>query len=90
MVTGLSKLKTAEVEIDLQLFMQKNLARAIDKKMNSKLCSKSGTTKDVMGIVKRKLAIFEVEGKRGANLQHHQAARNQNVFFLDVEELLLK
>jgi hypothetical protein len=59
MVTGLSKPldhnepfelesdnETAEVEIDLQLSM---LARAIDKEMNSKICSKSRTTKDVMG-----------------------------------------
>jgi hypothetical protein len=58
--------EAAEVEIDLQLSMQEKLARAIDKEMNSKICSKSRTAKDVMGIVKRKLAIFE--GKRGANL----------------------
>jgi hypothetical protein len=64
MVTGLSKPldhnepfelqsdnETAEVEIDLQLFMHDKLARAIDKKMNSKICSKSRTAKDVMGIV---------------------------------------
>jgi hypothetical protein len=63
MVTGLSKPldhnepfelesdnETAEVEIDLQLSMQEKLARAIDKEMNSKICSKSRTTKDVMGI----------------------------------------
>jgi hypothetical protein len=37
--------------------------------MNSKICSKSRTAKDVMGIVKKELAIFEVEGKRGANLE---------------------
>jgi hypothetical protein len=37
--------------------------------MNSKICSKSRTVKDVMGIVKKELAIFEVEGKRGANLE---------------------
>jgi hypothetical protein len=83
MVTGLSKPldhnepfelesdnETAEVEIDLQqLSMQKKLARAIDKEMNSKICSKSKTTKDVMGIMKKELAIFEVEGKREANLE---------------------
>jgi hypothetical protein len=54
MVTGLSKPldpnkpfelesdnETAEVEIDLQqLSMQEKLARAIDKEMNSKICSK--------------------------------------------------
>jgi hypothetical protein len=44
--------ETAEVEIDLQLSMQDKLARAIDKVMNSKICSKSRTTKDVIGIVK--------------------------------------
>jgi hypothetical protein len=33
------------------------------------ICSKSRTTKDVICIVKKKLAIFEVEGKRGANLE---------------------
>jgi hypothetical protein len=37
--------------------------------MNSKISSKSRTTKDVMGIVKKELAIFEVEGKREANLE---------------------
>jgi hypothetical protein len=60
MVTGLSKTldhnepfefesnnKTAEAGIDLQLSMQKKLARAIDKEINSKICSKSRTTKDV-------------------------------------------
>jgi hypothetical protein len=66
MVTGLSKPlvhnepfelesdnETAEVGIDLQLSMQEKLARAIDKEMNFKICSKSRTTKDVMGIVKK-------------------------------------
>jgi hypothetical protein len=68
MVTGLSKLldhngpfkfesdnETAEVEIDLQLSMQEKLARAVDKEMNSKLSSKSRTTKDIMSIVKKEL-----------------------------------
>jgi hypothetical protein len=45
--------ETAEVEIDLQLSMQEKLSRAIDKAMHSKICSKSRTTKDVMGIVKK-------------------------------------
>jgi hypothetical protein len=70
MVTGLSKPldhnepfelesdETAEVEIDLQLSMQEKLAFAIDKELNSKICSKSRTTKEV-----------EVEGKREANLE---------------------
>jgi hypothetical protein len=67
MVTGLSKPldhnelfelefdnETAEVEIDLQLsIMQEKLTRAIDKEMNSKICSKSRTTKDVMDITKK-------------------------------------
>jgi hypothetical protein len=61
--------ETTEMEIDLQLSMQEKLARAIDKEMNSKICSKSRTTEDVMGIVKKQLAIFEIEGKRGANLE---------------------
>jgi hypothetical protein len=89
----------AEVEIDLQLYVQEKLARAIDKKMNSKISSKSRTTKDVMGIVKKELANFEVEGKRGANLQSCYENWNsippssvelERVFFLDVEELLPK
>jgi hypothetical protein len=109
MVTGLSKPldhnepfelesenETAEVEIDLQLSMQVKRVRAIDKKMNSKICSKSRTTKDVMGIVKKELAIFEVEGKRGASLESCYENFNStppssvepNVFLLDVEELL--
>jgi hypothetical protein len=51
----------AEVDIDLQLLMQEKLARAIDKEMNSKISSKSRTTIDVMGIVKKELlAIFKV------------------------------
>jgi hypothetical protein len=49
--------------------MQEKLARAIDKEINSKISSKSRTTKDVMGIVKKELATFEIEGKRGANLE---------------------
>jgi hypothetical protein len=73
MVTGLSKSlhhnepfeiesdnETAEVELYLQLSMQEKLARAIDKEINSKISSKSRTTKDVMGIVKKGLAIFEI------------------------------
>jgi hypothetical protein len=39
--------ETAEVEIDLLLSMQKKLARAIDKDINSKISSKSQTSKDV-------------------------------------------
>jgi hypothetical protein len=82
MVTGLSKPldhnepfelesenETAEEEIDLQLSMQKKLVRAIDKEMNSKICSKSRTTKDVMGIVKKELAIFDVEAFSKANVE---------------------
>jgi hypothetical protein len=82
MVTGLSKSldhnepfeiesdnETAEVELYLQLSMQEKLARAIDKEINSKISSKSRTTKDVMGIVKKELAIFEIESKRAANLE---------------------
>jgi hypothetical protein len=46
--------ETAEVEIGLQLsLMQEKLARAIDKAMNSKISSKSRTTKDVTSIVKK-------------------------------------
>jgi hypothetical protein len=45
--------KTAEVEINLLLSMQEKLARAIDKEMNSKISSKSRTTKDVTSIVKK-------------------------------------
>jgi hypothetical protein len=80
MVTGLSKPldhnelfefesdnETAELEIDLQLSMQEKLT--IDKDMNYKICSKSRTVKNVMSIVKKELAIFKVEGKRGANLE---------------------
>jgi hypothetical protein len=71
MVTGLSKpldhnepfeLKsdneTAELDIDLQLNMQEKLARAIDKEMNFKICSKSRTVKDVMSIVKKELGTL--------------------------------
>jgi hypothetical protein len=82
MVTGLSKpldhnepfefesdKETAEVEIYLQLSIHEKLARAIDKEMNFKISSKSRTTKNVTRIVKEELAIFEVEGIRGANLE---------------------
>jgi hypothetical protein len=41
---------SAEVEIDLQLSMLSKLARAIKKEMNSKISSKSGTTKDAGSI----------------------------------------
>jgi hypothetical protein len=37
--------------------------------MNSKICSISRTVKDLMGIVEKELAIFKVEGQRGANLE---------------------
>jgi hypothetical protein len=48
----------AEVEIDFQLSMQEKLARAIDKEMNSKIMSKSRTTKDVTSIVKNRISYF--------------------------------
>jgi hypothetical protein len=54
--------ETAEIEIDLQSFMQEKLVRAIDKEINSKIIFKSRTTKDVTSIVKIDLAIFEVQG----------------------------
>jgi hypothetical protein len=78
MVTGLSESidhnEPFEIESDnetaeIELYLQEKLARAIDKKINSKISSKSRTTKDVMGIVKKELAIFEIEGKRGANFE---------------------
>jgi hypothetical protein len=49
--------------------MQEKLATAIDKEINSEISSKSRTTKNVTSIVKNDLAIFEIEGKRGANLE---------------------
>jgi hypothetical protein len=81
--------------------MQEKFARAIDKDMNSKICSKSRPTKDVIGIVTKELAIFEVEGKRGANLESfyehlnsipptYIVAWNQNVFFLDCGRTVTK
>jgi hypothetical protein len=60
--------ETAEVDVELQLFMQDKLTRVIHKEINSKIISKSRTTKDVTSIVKIKFAIFEIEGKREANL----------------------
>jgi hypothetical protein len=45
--------ETAEVKIDLQLYMQEKLTRAIEKEMNSKISSKSRTMKDVTCIVKK-------------------------------------
>jgi hypothetical protein len=64
MVTGVSKPldhnepfefdnETAEVKCDLQLSMQEKLARGIDMEMNSKINSKSRTTKDVTSTVKK-------------------------------------
>jgi hypothetical protein len=50
--------------------MQEKLAWAIDKKVNSKISSKSRTTKlQVTSIVKKELAIFEVEDKRWTNTE---------------------
>jgi hypothetical protein len=54
--------KTTEVEINLQRSMLEKLARAVDKEMNSKTSSKTHVT----SIVKKELAIFEVQGNRGA------------------------
>jgi hypothetical protein len=90
--------ETTEVEIDLQLSMQEKLARAIDNEMNSKIISKSRTTKDVTSNVKKELAIFEVKGKRGANLESCYENFNSippssvepERVFLDVEKLLPK
>jgi hypothetical protein len=73
-------------------------AREASQEMNSKICSKLRTTKDVMGIVKKELAIFEVEIKLGANLESCYENLNSILpssveperVFLDVEELLPK
>jgi hypothetical protein len=66
-----SENETAEVEVELQLSIQEKLIRAIDKEMNSKIISKSQTTGDRTSIVKKEFAIFEIEGKRGANLDFY-------------------
>jgi hypothetical protein len=47
--------ETAEVEIDMELFMQEKLDRAIDKEINSKVSSKSRTTKNVTSIGKNRI-----------------------------------
>jgi hypothetical protein len=59
----------------------------IDKKINCKIISKSRTTKDATSIVKKEFAIFEIEGKRGANHDFYSSmvAWNKNVFFHDVD-----
>jgi hypothetical protein len=61
--------ETDDLEVHLQLFMKKKLARALDKEMNFKITSKSRTTKYVTSIVKTQLVIFEVKDKREANLE---------------------
>jgi hypothetical protein len=50
--------ESAEIKFDLQLSMQEKLTRFIDKEMNSKVTSKSRTTTDVMGIVKKELVTY--------------------------------
>jgi hypothetical protein len=88
--------EAAEVEINLQLSMQEKLASAIDKEMNSKISYKSRTTEDETSIVRKELAVFEVEGKRGTNLEscyeHLKSIPPCSVeperVFQDVEELL--
>jgi hypothetical protein len=50
--------ETAEVEINLELSMQEKFARAIDKEINSKIISKSRTTKNVTSIVKKTNELF--------------------------------
>jgi hypothetical protein len=61
--------ETAGLEVHLQLFMKKKLARAINKEMNFKITFKSRTTKYVTSIVKTQLVIFEVKDKREGNLE---------------------
>jgi hypothetical protein len=63
--------------------------------MNSKISSKSRTTKNVTSIVKKEFAIFEVKSKREANLESCQENFNpipipERVLFQNVEELLPK
>jgi hypothetical protein len=61
--------ETTEVEINLQLSMQEKLARAIDKEINSKIKFQVTNNKRCNEYCEKELAIFEVEGKRGANLE---------------------
>ena len=62
-------IETAEEEDEIQLTMQEKQAKAIDKEMNATISSKHRSLRDVTIIVKKELAIFEVEGKRGVNLE---------------------
>jgi hypothetical protein len=93
MVTGLSKSfdhkepfefesdnETAEVEIDLRLSMQEKLARAIDKEINSKTKFQVTNNERCNEYCEKELAIFEVEGKRGANLIPPGSVEPERVF----------
>lgn len=62
-------IETTEEEYEIQLTMQEKLAKAIDKEINATINSKSQSLKDVTSIVRKELAIFDVEGKRGAHLE---------------------
>lgn len=59
----------AAENVDRELTMKEKLNRAINKEVNSTFTPQSRTVKDVANVIKKELAIFEVEGNRGKNLQ---------------------
>ena len=48
---------------------EKKLSRAISAEVNVKITPKKQTMKDIFNVVKKELLNFEIEGKRGTNLQ---------------------
>ena len=56
-------------EDESQLSLQEKLSRAISAEVNAKITPKKQTMKDITNVVKKELLNFEIEGKRGTNLE---------------------
>jgi hypothetical protein len=63
-----TEIEAAE-EVKSLLSLQEKLDRAITDEITAKITSKTRNLKDITSVVKKELINFEIEGKRGPNLE---------------------
>ena len=62
------EIRVAE-DIESPLSLQEKPNRAINDEINAEIAGKARTIKDITGVLKKELINFEIEGKRGPNLE---------------------
>ena len=56
-------------EVELPLFLQEKLDRAINEKIDAQITAKTRTIKYITSVIKKELLHFKIEGKRKPNLE---------------------